>query len=126
MIVGLGVDVVEIDRVRRLIAGPNERAIARLFTDAESRYALARADPATHLAARVAAKEAAYKALAGNSLARAVGWREIEVALRDDGAPFLLLHGRAQQRATELEIARVLVSLTHSRTAAVAFVILER
>jgi holo-[acyl-carrier protein] synthase len=54
-----------------------------------------------------------------------VGWREIEVALRDDGAPFLVLHGRAKERATELGVNRMLISLTHSKTAAVAMVVLE-
>jgi holo-[acyl-carrier protein] synthase len=126
MIVGLGIDVVEIDRVRRLISTKNERAITRLFTAEEARYALARSEPAIHLAARIAAKEATYKALAGNPLARAVSWRDVEVGLREDGAPYLLLHGRAQERAAELAVERTLVSLTHSKSAAVAVVVLER
>ena len=126
MIVGLGVDVVEIERVRRLLESKSERVITRVFTETESQYSLSRADPAIHFAARIAAKEAAYKALAGNSLARAVGWREIEVASRHDGAPYLVLHGRAQTRVAELGVERVLVSLTHSRHSAVAVVVLER
>ena len=126
MIVGLGVDIVEIDRMRRMLDSKSERLIERLFTADEARYALAHVEPALHFAARAAAKEATYKALSGNHLARAVGWREIEVALRNDGAPFLLLHGRAQERAQELGVERVLVSLTHSKAAAVAVVVLER
>lgn len=126
MIVGIGIDIVEIDRMRRMIDTKSNRLIERIFTPAETRYALARADPAIHFAARVAAKEATYKALSGNPLAQAVGWREIEILLRDDGAPYLMLHGRAHDRAVELAVERSLVSLTHSKTAAVAVVILER
>jgi holo-[acyl-carrier protein] synthase len=126
VIIGLGIDFVEIDRVRRLISNKNERVLARLFTADETRYAMARAEPAIHLAARIAAKEAAYKALAGNPLARAVSWRDVEVCLREDGAPYLLLHGRAKDRAAELDVERTLVSLTHSKSSAVAVVVLER
>lgn len=125
MIVGLGVDIVEIDRMRRMLEAQRDPLIRRLFTDAEAQYALAHVDPAMHLAARVAAKEATYKALSGNHLARAVGWREIEVSLREDGAPYLVLHGRARARAAELAVVRSLISLTHSKTAAVAVVVLE-
>lgn len=126
MIVGLGVDIVEIDRMRRMLDAQHQRLIDRIFTAEEARYALAHVEPALHFAARVAAKEATYKALSGNPLARAVGWREIEVCQREDGAPYLLLHGRARERAAELSVERVLVSLTHSKTAAVAVVVLER
>lgn len=126
MIVGLGVDIVEIDRMKHMLDLHGDRLIERIFTDAEARYALSHVEPALHFAARVAAKEATYKALAGNPLARAVGWREIEVCRNDDGAPSLLLHGRARERAAELEIRHTLVSLTHSKTAAVAVVVLER
>lgn len=126
MILGVGVDIVEIDRMRQMLETSGERLISRIFTEGESRYARARAEPALHFAARAAAKEATYKALSGNHLARAVGWREIEVCLRDDGAPYLALHGRAQQRATEMGVGRALISLTHSKSAAVAVVVLEK
>jgi holo-[acyl-carrier protein] synthase len=126
VIAGIGVDIVEIDRMRRMLNVQGTRLIERIFTGEEARYALAHVEPALHFAARVAAKEATYKALAGNPLARAVGWREIEVCLRDDGAPYLMLHGRARERAAELSIERVLISLTHSKAAAVAVVVLER
>ena len=94
-----------------------ERLIKRIFTEGEAQYALAHAEPALHFAARAAAKEATYKALSGNQLARAVGWREIEVCLREDGAPYLRLHGRAEKRASEMGVSRVLISLTHSKAA---------
>jgi holo-[acyl-carrier protein] synthase len=125
VILGIGVDIVEIDRMRRMLDTNSQRLIERIFTDGEARYALAHVEPALHFAARVAAKEATYKALSGNHLARAVGWREIEICLREDGAPSLHLHGRAQERAEELGVVKALVSLTHSKAAAVAVVVLE-
>jgi holo-[acyl-carrier protein] synthase len=126
MIVGIGIDLVEVIRMRRLLDNKGERALQRLFTEGERRYAATHPEPARQLAARVAAKEAAFKALSGNDLARAIGWRELEVVSRKGVAPVLLLHGRAQERATELGISRVLLTLTHSDTTAAAFVVAER
>jgi holo-[acyl-carrier protein] synthase len=126
MIVGIGIDLVEVVRMRRLLDNKGERALQRLFTEGERRYAATHPEPARQLAARVAAKEAAFKALSGNDLARAIGWRELEVVSRKGVAPVLLLHGRAQERATELGISRVLLTLTHSDTTAAAFVVAER
>ena len=124
MIAGIGIDLVEIARVDKLLDAKGERALRRLFTADEVAYALARPLPAQHLAARLAAKEAAFKALAGNSLARAIGWKEIEV-VRGDERPTLVLHGRASDRAAELGVTAIWVSLTHSATTAGAMVVLE-
>jgi len=125
VILGVGVDAVDIARVDQLLARHPTRAVARLFTPGEATYAGSRPDPVRHYAARLAAKEAAYKALAGNDLARAIGWREIEVVAGTDGSPALTLHGRAARRATEIGAGRVWVSLTHSDSSAVAVVIVE-
>jgi holo-[acyl-carrier protein] synthase len=125
VIVGLGVDLVEIARVRRLLEARGDRALARLFTEGERAYADYRADPSRHLAARIAVKEAAFKALAGNDLARGIGWRELEVFTRSDGGPVLRLHDRAERRATELGVTRTLVTISHTDTMAVAVVVLE-
>ena len=126
MIAGLGIDLVDIERVDALLARFPERAAARLFTERERSYALSKANPARHFAARFAAKEAAYKALAGSERARAISWKEIEVLANEDGSPRLELHGLAAQRATELDVTRVHVTLTHSHATAAAVVILER
>lgn len=126
MIVGIGVDAVEIERMRDLLARKGDRALARLFTPGEREYARTHVDPPRHLAARAAAKEAAFKALAGNDLARGIGWRELEVVSRAGHAPELLLHGRAADRAAELGVVRVHLSLTHSESMALAFVVAER
>ena len=126
MIVGLGVDIVEIARVRRLIESRRrERALARLFTEDERAYCEQRIDEARHFAARIAAKEAAFKALAGTDLARGIGWRELEVIARAEGGPLLRLHGRAERRATELAVTRTLLTISHSETAAVAVVVVD-
>jgi holo-[acyl-carrier protein] synthase len=126
MIVGIGIDLVEVERMRRLLDAKGERALLRLFTEGERSYAATHPEPARQLAARVAAKEAAFKALSGNDLARAIGWRELEVVSRRGVAPVLLLHGRALQRSAELGLSRVLLTITHSETTAAAFVVAER
>lgn len=125
MIVAIGLDAVDIARVERMLGDNGERMLERLFTSAEAAYALARARPAQHLAVRLAAKEAAFKALAGNELARGVGWKEIEVRNGTDGAPTLELTGRARARAAELGVGRMHVTLTHTESMAVAVVVLE-
>jgi holo-[acyl-carrier protein] synthase len=126
MIVGIGVDIVEIDRVEKMHMSYGKHLLDRLFTGAELDYLSTKAQPAQHMAVRLAAKEAAYKALSGNDIARAIGWREIEVFTRADGAPQLRLHGRAAARYAELCATAVHGSLTHSRTNGVAVVIVER
>jgi holo-[acyl-carrier protein] synthase len=126
VIVGIGIDLVEIARMQHLLDRKGDRVLNRLFTSGERDYAATHPEPARQLAARAAAKEAAFKALSGNDLARAIGWRELEVVSRHHQTPVLLLHGRAAQRATEMGVTRVHLSLTHTATTAAAFVIAER
>src|SRR2546425_4006152 len=78
-VVGAGVDLVEVARVSAIIADKGARVFERLLTPAERAYCESRPDPATHVAVRLAAKEAVYKALQGSDAARGIGWREIEV-----------------------------------------------
>lgn len=126
MIIGVGIDLVDVARARRLLEAKGERALARLCTEREAAYVRAHPLGAPSFAARLAAKEAAYKALAGTEDARGIGWRDIEVERAEDGKPSLLLHGLARQRAEALGVARMHVSLTHTDTSAGAVVILER
>ncbi len=125
MIIGVGIDLVDVARVKRLIAGKSTRALGRLFTAREVEYAMARMQPFVHLAARIAAKEAAYKALSGSPGARGIGWREMEVVSGEAGRPTLELHGSAAVRAGELCVERVWISLSHSEMTAGAVVVLE-
>ncbi len=126
MIRGVGMDLADIDRIARLLARHPERARARLFTPGERAYCDRRGAPARHFAARFAAKEAAYKALAGSEEARHIHWQEIEVANSPlDGRPTLRLHGAAARRAAELGVVSIHVTLTHSEQVAAAVVVLE-
>jgi holo-[acyl-carrier protein] synthase len=119
------VDVVGIERARRMLDAYGARALDRTCTAAESAYILSRPNASQHFAARLAAKEAAYKALAGTAPARRVGLREIEVAANAGGPPALVFHGLALVRAVELGVGRAWVSLTHGDGVAVAMVVLE-
>jgi holo-[acyl-carrier protein] synthase len=112
------VDLVDLERVTRLLDGKGEHAFRRFFTDEERAYLASRPDPTGHAAARIAAKEAVYKALQSLPGARAVGWREIEVTRDPDGRPAIRLHGLAAQLAAEHGGLIVRVSLTHSAVSA--------
>jgi holo-[acyl-carrier protein] synthase len=126
MIRGIGIDLADIDRIARLLARHPERARQRLFTAGERQYCDRRGAPARHFAARFAAKEAAYKALAGSEEARHIHWLEIEVANSPlDGRPTLVLHGLASKRAEELGVILAHLTLTHSDQVAAAVVVLE-
>lgn len=118
-------DIVDVERVAAMLARPGARVSTRLLTPAEWAYCQGMKVPAPHVAARLAAKEAAFKALAGTEAARGIGWREIEIVHDEHRRPVARLHGRAAERARELGVARVLVTLTHSRRSAAAVVILE-
>ncbi len=122
---GVGVDLVEVSRVAAILADKGTRVFERLLTAAERAYCESRPDPATHVAVRLAAKEAVYKALQGSDAARGIGWREIEVARGSDGRPDVRLTGLAAERARELGVGRVLLSLSHTHEAAVAVAVLE-
>lgn len=113
---GIGIDLLEIDRLERALKR-HPRLAARVFTDAERDYAAARARPGRHLAARFAAKEAVVKAL---GLSSGFGLREIEIVGGEP--PTVRLSGRA---AAAVEGERIDVSLTHSREFAAAVAIVE-
>lgn len=125
MVIAIGIDLVDVERVARMLQRDRERCAARLLTVAEWDYCAPMRDPAPHVAARLAAKEATFKALAGSAGARAIGWREIEVVHDDFRRPTLVLHGRAAVRAADLAVVRRHLSITHSHTAAGAMVVLE-
>lgn len=124
MIVGIGVDIVEIERIRRALGGSGDRFVQRVFTPGETAFCRGHRDPAPHFAARFAAKEALFKAL-GTGWAGGLQWREAEVERSAASAPVLVLHGAALARSRKLGAARCLLTLSHSESAAVAVVILE-
>jgi holo-[acyl-carrier protein] synthase len=117
-LVAVGVDIIEIARIERTLADFGERFLRRVYTERErSRYGTRPSE----LAARFAAKEAASKAL-GTGI-RGIRWREIEVLSNRRGKPVLILHGSAAERAAVLDLIAFDVSLTHSRTDALAIVV---
>lgn len=120
MILGLGTDIVEVERFREALARHGQRILRRLFTAEELRVC---AGAEHRLAARFAAKEALLKAL-GTGL-RAVSWQEMGVLPDDLGAPRFQVTGRVKTALEEMGVERVHVSLSHSRRYAVAQVVLE-
>jgi holo-[acyl-carrier protein] synthase len=124
MIVGSGIDLVEIGRIHQSMERFGQRFLDRIFTAAEQAYCLRKRKAAESLAARFAAKEAGAKAL-GTGISRGVNWLEIEVVREPGGKPSLRFHGRAAEIAAALGVARTALSLTHSGDLAMASVVLE-
>jgi holo-[acyl-carrier protein] synthase len=125
MIVGLGIDLIEIDRIRSVYARHQQRFLNRILTPAEKEYVTQHADPSARLSGRWAAKEAGLKSL-GTGLADGIGWRDIEILPDERGKPILHLHGKAAERAQLLEANVSHVTITHSNGLAMAQVILEK
>lgn len=123
---GVGVDLVEVDRIEKMLSERGEHVFDRLLTKAEGEYCRGMARPAEHVAARLAAKEAVYKALQGTAEARKIGWRDTEVVRGQDGKPEVTLSGRAAARAKEMGVTRVLLSLSHTHRTAIAVVVVSR
>ena len=121
---GTGVDIVEIERIRKLIEKQKDRFINRVFTQEEQRFCKKFRDPAPGFSARFAAKEALFKAL-GTGWAKGVSWLNVEVQRQDRQAPVMVLHGEAEAHSIRMGVERVHLSLSHSDQWAVAMVILE-
>lgn len=124
MIVGIGVDVVEIRRFGEVLERQKDRFIQRVFTAGEQEYCRAHRDPVPHFAARFAAKEALFKAL-GTGWAKGVSWLDVGVRREGQGAPILVLRGEAERISVSLGARKVHLSLSHTNESAVAVVILE-
>lgn len=112
-----GVDIIEIDRVAAALARHSQRFLDRVFTQQEQEQCGGRLES---LAARFAAKEAAFKVLG-----QRCGWREIEVRGLPGGKPHLEFHGCAKERAGQIQVRQCSVSLSHSRGNAVAVVVVS-
>src|ERR1039458_241362 len=113
MIVGSGIDLVEIGRVQRSIDRYGQRFLDRIYTAAEKAYCLRKRNSAESLAARFAAKEAGAKAL-GTGISHGVNWLEIEVVREPSGRPTLQFHGRAAQIAARMGMVHAALSITHT------------
>jgi len=122
MIIGLGIDVCSIERMRRALERHGDRFFSRICNEAERRDLAQTADRAMTLAGRFAAKEAFAKALDG---APGVGWHDVEIRRSETGRPAMTLHAAAQSLATRAGAIRWHVSITHDAGVAAAVVILE-
>lgn len=124
MVVGTGTDLIEIERVEASIERFGGRFLERVFTPGEIAYCLKKKHAAESFAARFAAKEAGAKAL-GTGISRGIGWKEIEVRREPGERPTLHVTGRAAKRAAAMGVRRLHLSLTHSRSLAMAVVVAE-
>jgi holo-[acyl-carrier protein] synthase len=124
MIVGTGVDIAEVARIRESIERYGERFLRRIFTDGEIRYCERKVRRYESYAARFAAKEAGMKAL-GTGWSGGVRWRDIEVVRPEGQRPAIRFHGEAAAIAAKLGAKNIALSLTHTSEEALAHVILE-
>jgi holo-[acyl-carrier protein] synthase len=124
MIVGTGIDIAEVPRIRDAIARFGDRFLHRIFSPGEIRYCDSKANRVERYAARFAAKEAAMKAL-GTGWNHGVRWRDLEVTRLPGGRPTILFHGKAGQIAAKLGVKNAALSLSHTQDQAIAQVILE-
>ena len=124
MLIGTGIDLVEIRRIQRSVDRYGRRFLDRVYTPAEQAYCLSKRRAAESFAARFAAKEAGAKAL-GTGIRYGVSWLEIEVVREASGRPTIQFHGRAAQIALRLGVVHAALSITHTDLLAMASVILE-
>jgi holo-[acyl-carrier protein] synthase len=124
MIVGTGIDIAEVPRIRQSIERFGDRFLQRVFTEAEIRYCDSKANRFERYAARFAAKEAAMKAL-GTGWNHGVRWRDCEVVRMPGGRPTIAFHGKAAEFAAKLGMKNATLSITHTAEQALAQVILE-
>jgi holo-[acyl-carrier protein] synthase len=124
VIVGLGTDLAEVDRIREAIERHGRRFIERVFTPGEIAYVERKANKYERYAARFAAKEAGMKAI-GTGWRRGVRWQDFEVSNLPSGKPTLIFHGVAAEFAKHMSVASISLSITHTAIQAMAVVILE-
>lgn len=123
-LLGIGVDLVDISRIRSILERRGEGFLNRVFTPAEQLYSMAQFDPASSLSVRFAAKEALIKAL-GVGWQPGMRWVEIEVARAPSGLPSLVLHGATKAVSLARGVRVIHLSLSHGQQQAIAFVTLE-
>ena len=118
-IFGIGIDVIEVERIEDAMEEFGDRFLDRIFTEEERDYCLNQKRPAIHFAARWAAKEAVSKAF-GTGIGELLAWQDMEIARLHSGEPEMILHGRGRQFVEERGITQVKISLTHAKNYAAA------
>src|ERR1017187_8652224 len=124
MIVGTGIDIAEVPRIRQSIERFGDRFLQRIYTAGEILYCDSKANRVQRYAARFAAKEAGMKAI-GTGWNHGVTWRDVEVCRQPGGRPTIAFHGKAAEFAAKLGAVHVALSLSHTKEFAIAQVILE-
>lgn len=123
-IVGVGLDIVDVARIRKMAEEYGDRFLRRVFNDDEIEYCMKFSDPFPHLAARWAAKEAVTKAL-GTGFSQGVTWKNVCVINAPSGEPIVLLTGTAQKLASSLKVKKIWLSLSHTWDYAAAVAVVE-
>lgn len=123
MIAGIGIDIVEISRIKNAMARWKDAFLKRIFTENEIRYAQGKKSAYQHFAARFAAKEAVLKAIGDSSINR-IEWSDIEVLNDKFGKPVVRLNGEAKRIQKKKDISRIIISMSHTRSYAAANAIL--
>ena len=124
MILGLGIDVVDVPRIAASLEKFGERFVQRILLPQEITYCFSHTQPAPFIAARFAAKEAISKAF-GAGIGAQLSWHDMEVMRRDSGEPFVVLHGKGKELFEKRQAKQLLISISHTDNSAAAVAILE-
>ncbi len=124
MILGTGIDIIEVARIASSYEKFGDRFLTRILLPAETGYCLLHRNPAPFLAARFAAKEAISKAF-GTGIGAQLGWQDMEIRRKESGEPFVVLHGKGRELFASRQAAQLHISLSHTENYAAATAILE-
>ena len=124
MVIGIGVDIIEIDRVKESIDKFGDHFLNKIYTEKELKYCLEKSDKYQHLAARFAAKEAVYKALS-SGWNKNIGWKNIEITNESNGMPIVTLNGEVKNFLSPQKSLKISISHSRDYVAAVAIIYKE-
>lgn len=125
MIYGTGIDIIEIERIKKSIGKFSGRFEEKIFTPNEIKYCRAKANPSRHFAARFAVKEAVLKSL-GTGMSQGIAWKDIEVLNQEDtGKPYLRMDGKGRDIFEALKLKNIHISISHDKNYAIAHAIAE-
>ena len=124
MILGIGIDIIEVARIASSYERFGERFVNRILLPDEIAYCRSHKNPAPFLAARFAAKEAISKAF-GTGIGAALGWQDMEICRKESGEPFVVLHGKGKELFASRGAKQLLVSLSHTQNYAAVTAVLE-
>lgn len=124
MILGVGIDIIEVARIAASYEKFGERFVNRILLPEEIAYCRSYKNPAPFIAARFAAKEAISKAF-GTGIGTHLGWQDMEIRRKESGEPFVVLHGKGEKLFASRGAKRLLISLSHTQNYAAATAILE-